>query len=267
MINSLDSRMEAESVSPNILKVIAGFFLYHAWPRKKIVFIASSMRSGSTLLKALLGHAHDVSHLSETRFPRTKLSPRSEKYFQYYTVFTMSRSPIIVLKFPSWFADATTYPYLPNLPVRVIVLLRNPERVLASLEKWTHIIENDFGEKSRSDYQQYIFEVTRSLARLYFGEHGYPVHLVSYEELVSEPKKVTQKLFRFICSSEREGFDCYSQGGARWEWGVDDGSPKIRTGRVIADTPAVAINAEKLLKLAESSGTSEEFFRQVSELA
>ena len=43
-------------------------FVYHVLPPKTVVLIMCSMRSGSTLLKALLAEADDVSHLPEVNY-------------------------------------------------------------------------------------------------------------------------------------------------------------------------------------------------------
>ena len=75
------------------LKTLIGFLLYFFYPRKKLVMIVSTMRSGTTLLKALMAEAEDVSNLPETKFTRS-----TNPYLTYYDFFRSSRKKIIVLK-------------------------------------------------------------------------------------------------------------------------------------------------------------------------
>lgn len=241
------------------LKAVLGAFLFHCMPRKQVVFIASSMRSGSTLLKALLGQGEDVSHLSESYFSRIDLPEPLLRYYQYFDVYRKCRSKIIVLKTPAWFQNYSNYPRLPDFPVKLIILVRHPSGVLASLKEWTHIIEGDFGPKTEDDYKQYIFNVNKALARAYFERGADSVLLVSYEELISRPIEVTKSLFQFVGSVQKEGVDTYTQGDALWEWGVDDGSPTIKKGQVVSRN-VQEFNAQSLLISAEQCQSSEEFF-------
>ena len=104
------------------------FLLREASRQKTIVFIVSTMRSGSTLLKSLLATAPDISHLPETDFSKYH-GKRS------WRLKTLSSDPIIVVKKPASFDDEN-YPQLPQLPrTKTIILIRDAYESVRSLKK------------------------------------------------------------------------------------------------------------------------------------
>jgi len=79
--------------------------------KSKYIFIISSMRSGSTLLKALLATRNDIMHFPEMPFNRaTEIS---------------SEKPMILIKCPAYYGKFD-YPELPNIISKKIVLLEIP---------------------------------------------------------------------------------------------------------------------------------------------
>ena len=74
----------------------------------QIVCVASTMRSGSTLLKALLAEASDVSNLPEQNFQKFVSDAQAAD-----KIAALDDNPIIVLKRPGWYNEIGSYPRLP----------------------------------------------------------------------------------------------------------------------------------------------------------
>lgn len=202
---------------------------------RRLVVIASTMRSGSTLLKALLQEAPDVSRLNEINFQRYARHPQ-----RISSMWQLDPSPILLLKRPAWYHEPRRYPRLPDVAgQKVIVLVRDCEPTVHSLRKMT------FGWADRwmsrwTDHwlaSRYWEPVTRRLIALSEARPG-EVQLIRYEELVAEPLRVTAGLFRFMGSVQQQGVDTYRPPpGNRWRWWVDDNSPRIRSLQVQAPRP------------------------------
>ncbi len=201
---------------------------------KTAVFILSTMRSGSTLLKALLAEAPDVSNLPEVDFQKLRRRDVRQKLSE------LAPEPIVVLKRPAWFHEASSYPKLPPVGNRkFIVLTRDVHHNVASIRKmvfrtWaSHIpdwVDHWFGEG-------YWARVYRLLHNRF--EDGDPnVTWLRYEDLVAEPIRETKRLFDFMGSRQEHGIDSYSPpDGYEWKWGSDDGGPKIQSLRVQPPKP------------------------------
>lgn len=193
---------------------------------RSVVCVVSTMRAGSTLLKALLGAADDVSHLKEVNFHRIAAED---------DVQALSDKPVVVLKRPAWFHDLHVYPRIPNIPgIKTIVLYRNAYDTVRSLKRML------FGSFKRL--------AGRRVDRLLVNWYWYTAHdnmlsrttnddhtvYVDYSDLIDSPKAVTARLFEFVGSATTEGVDSYGEpekGG--WKhWGNDDAGPKIRTKTV-----------------------------------
>lgn len=198
-------------------------------PSPRVVAIASTMRAGSTLLKALLAEAKDVSNLPEVNFQRYAGGRRGA------ALTRLAAEPIVVLKRPAWYHESGRYPRLaesdPNW--RAILLVRDAYETILSLRKmsfgrWADSV----GSWANAFLRNYWCEVTMRLinANERLGGRG---RLVRYEDLVAEPLDQTAALFKFIGSQQAEGVDCYqSPKDYRWKWGQDDGGPKIKSLRV-----------------------------------
>ena len=203
---------------------ILGFLLYHFFRKKPIVLILSSMRSGSTLLKALLSEAPEVEHLSEASF-----EVPHNKYFAYYYFYILSQGEIILVKKPPFYNNFAHYPILPKCKHKCVILVRNPVDTIISahgmnvrnggrvfplerlIEYWAKTYEN-------------LLEKTENNNRI----------VVHYEDLIDRPLEITRQLFGFIGSKKTEGVNTYGHpSNGEWTWGLDDGGENIRRLEVV----------------------------------
>ena len=189
------------------------------------------MRSGSTLLKALLAKAPDVSNLSEVNFQQF-----ADRQSAIQKMWQLDSRPILVLKRPAWYHEVAMYPRLPEVPCRkVILLVRDAYDTVESLRKMTFGRAAGWMRPLVDGWlaKRYWVGVNQRLSELR-NELGDQAHLVRYEDLVSRPIDMTRELFQFIGSEQTEGVDTYDEPeNRRWRWGSDDGSPIIRSLRVL----------------------------------
>ena len=194
------------------------------------MLILSAMRTGSTLLKALLGSAPDVSHLPEFDFQRLDRDSVRDQ------VRDLSVHPIVVLKRPAWLHEIRTYPRIPKLgPHRKIVLVRDAYETVTSIRRmvfrrWHSLFQ---GALDSILAEHYWCGVYRRLAAMHRRDPKRSV-LVRYEKLLANPEDETRRLFDFVGSAQRQGVRTYDVpvDGA-WQWGRDDGSERIRTREVL----------------------------------
>jgi hypothetical protein len=193
---------------------------------RTLAIIASTMRSGSTLLKALLQEAPDVSQLSEINFQKF-VSTRSQA-----AMWALDDQPILLLKRPAWYHESRRYPLLPNVHrLRVVALVRDCYDTVESLRRMTFRFAQNIAAPFSNRWlsAHYWANVSTRLADLADRDQDC-VRLVRYEDLVSRPVEITAELFSFLGSSQKSGVDSYSPpAGYRWRWGTDDNSPKIRS--------------------------------------
>jgi len=196
-------------------------------PERTLAVIASTMRSGSTLLKALLQEAPDVSQLSEINFQ--KFSGDSSRHA---AMWKLDPRPVLLLKRPAWYHEAKSYPRLPEVDgLRVIGLVRDCYETVQSLRKMSFSKAETLAGPlfDRWLAAGYWANVTGRLADL-SERMPEQVRLVRYEDLVQRPVEVTAALFQFVGSERRTGTATYSQPESyRWRWGTDDNSPNIRS--------------------------------------
>lgn len=191
--------------------------------KKMIVYITCTMRSGSTLLKSLLANAPDVSHLPEIDF---------QKYVtRRYRLNTLSTKRIIVLKKPAPFSDRT-YPVFPQVKnFKIIILVRDVAEVTISIKKmldseYPQLAERWNNEALICDYWFNTYQ--QIIDKVHFPSDT--VTLVRYEDLVANPIKETERLFKFIGSEQTEGVNTYAPPDKyEWKWGNDDGGKKIKS--------------------------------------
>ena len=227
-----------------LMKCARGALRYHVTRRKRAVYIVSSVRCGSTLLKALLGAAPDVSHFGEQRpsmYPAEQHGQRSIFYASYADLCAMSPKRFIVLKQPyglGHYLKKLKYPVLPPWPAKVIVLFRNPEDVNASIQEVfrTTNTSRKFTDEELMQFQHRYFRMIGD----FLETTRQDVFLTSYEQLVADPITVTREMFRFIGLPHQPGTDVYDQGQASWEWKTDDGGPLIRSRKVVS-RPTLAV--------------------------
>lgn len=194
---------------------------------KTVVVVASTMRSGSTLLKALLAEAPDVSNLPEINFQRFGHGSQAAA-----RISRLDERPIVVLKRPAWYHEASTYPRLPALEgLKCIALVRDVYPTVVSLRQMSLGQLAPFAPSGVNHFlvNRYWATVTARLHALTVSL-GDQARLVRYEDLIRDPVYVTRELFRFMGSACDTGVDCYRwPKGYRWRWGSDDGGERIKT--------------------------------------
>jgi hypothetical protein len=225
---------------------------------KTIALELSVMRSGSTLLKALMAAAPDISSLPETNFQKFQSADAERE------ISNLSGERIIVLKRPAWFNETSSYPRLPNVanPKRVI-LARDVHTTTASLRKMAFRKAEPLIPKRVDNWlaNGYWAKVYLNLHKR-FPEDGVSNFWIRYEDLVESPIEWTGKLFQFLGSERSEGTDSYPpHDGYDWKWGTDDGGAKIKSLKVqahripqssleilerVKDLPLVKLAREKL---------------------
>ena len=182
------------------------------------------------MLKALLAKAPDVSNLSEVNFQRFAGKPADQEKLR-----GLDAHGILVLKRPAWYHEVASYPLLPDVPGRKIILLvRDVYDTVQSLRKMTFgraagvvapLVDGWLARNYWAGVNQRLVNLQRTL--------GDESKLVRYEDLVARPIEVTQELFKFIGSQLSEGVDTYEEpDNRRWRWGSDDSSPAIRSLQV-----------------------------------
>lgn len=223
---------------------VLDFLVYHGLPAKTIVLVMSSARSGSTLLKALLGEARDISHLPEVDYTQCG----TDAYYVYRKAYFLSQKRIIVLKYPGVAVKLT--PALDR--IKIIVLVRDAYGVVRSLQKrrrdsekhknWT---EADWVHHWCRVYQ-WILDAVQSRSISFC--------LVRYEDLLRDPRAITKKLFMFLGSRQAEGVDRYHEpDNFRWEWGRDDASENIRGLKIIQALSGEMPQNDELQNIIENS--------------
>lgn len=197
---------------------------------KQIVLILSTMRSGSTLLKALMGEADDVSNLPEINFQKFRdvTSARRE-------IEALDASPILVLKRPAWYHETGAYPRLPAVDgLRAVVLVKDAYETVCSLRKMTFRKLARFAGPVFDSHLLHRYWAPISARLLDARERmGSSADQVRYEDLVIKPVEETARLFAFIGSSRLEGTDTYRPpDDFQWKWGRDDGGENIKSLQV-----------------------------------
>lgn len=199
---------------------------------RTVAVLLSTMRSGSTLLKALLAQAPDISDLPETDFQKYQGANAAAR------LAALSEEPILLLKRPGWFTDIGRYPRMPDVPnVKRIVLVRDAYANLLSVRKmmFRHVrwLQRS-GIGNRFIVSRYW---TGTNSQLWQVAQEDPTNtlLVRYEDVLADPITKTAELFAFLGSVQQEGIDTYGQPeGYDWRWGKDDGGAVIKSLKVQA---------------------------------
>ncbi len=237
---------------------------------RQLVVIASTMRSGSTLLKALLASAPDVSDLPEVNFQRWSNAKFSKDLDQVSRLAQLAPERILVLKRPAWFQESKHYPRLPTvLGTKAILLVREPYDTVQSLRKMVFGFAESLLRPAVDRWllKSYWQPVTCKLLEL-AAKPDERFCLVSYEALVAQPIPITQRLFEFIGSDQKTGLDTYQPPrGRRWRWGTDDNSEKIRSLQVKPPRPQTHPTSNpRLWDWIESDPTIQSLVTQLKQL-
>jgi Sulfotransferase family len=214
---------------------------YFLKPKKTIVLMFSSMRAGSTLLKALLAEAPDVSHLSERDYRDHFYD--GNKYSFYRRIYNQAEQRIILLKKPHWFGDADEVRKVPDLDsVKIVVLVRDVLDVVRSIERMPEPFKNH--ESDRSFFVNYWYDAYRTiLDSVSIVPQDFRV--VRYEDLLQKPIEITQQLFQFLGSAQRAGVRSYRKPkDFDWTWGQDDGGEKLATAMEVSPTEDKDVDQE-----------------------
>ncbi len=218
------------------------------------VFIFSAARSGSTLLRAILG-AHSqlygppelpLGHLgvrAESKWIQTSLKALrlGDDDLQHLLwdrvladLLARSGKPTLVVKTPSnvlfWERIAETWP-----DARFIFLLRHPAAAVTSLHaawnpQWHPGEQGDFGEAIAKGLA-YMTKVQEARLAL-------PGCTVRYEELTAAPAATTRGLCDFLrVPFEPAMLDYGRFADNRFAAGLGDASRKIRSGQIQAPVP------------------------------
>jgi hypothetical protein len=204
---------------------LLGWLTFGRSQGRTCVLVLSSMRSGSTLLKSMLGQAADVSLLDEFNFITYA---KHNRYFFHWLVTRLSDRRIVVLKKP--FNNVPQHKALYGLvpldnPLR-IVLFRNPYDTLLSLKA----MQRKYGYRTFSDEACVDYWCDTYEAIFANTDTARDTLAVRYEDLTRAPAVVTQRIFRFIGSRHDAGVVRYA--AHDWKKGRDDDSEKIRSGAV-----------------------------------
>lgn len=249
-----DCRLAMQNLRSKVsfyLMALAGYLRFKFGRTRTIVAIVSPARSGSTLLKALLGTATDVSHLPEWPNERVVSTEQSTSWLEsfafYWRATSLSDCPIVVLKKPAWVYSQWPYPQLPDryIPIRLIVLSRDREACRRSFREMESETEHDYADVC---FDEYYDQCYRSISD-YIERSGNEHRLVSYESLVADSINTTASLFRWIGSSSSQGVAQYQDYQGSWFWEFDDASKKIFSLAVQApEADAIGLDSAKTVE-------------------
>ena len=225
--------------------VLSFRFIFH---HKTVVVIFSSMRAGSTLLKALMGEAPDVSNMPETDY-RTYYS---QKNGFDERIYKLSNKRILVMKFPFAFNDmGTVWPCPQGRNVKAIVLIRDAYNVVKSIETRSQVMQS--AHMTKGDIVNYWCECYESILKTLESGHV-EAHIIRYEDLIKSPKRETKNVFQFIGSRKHAGVENYSKPKSfEWKWGLDDGGENIQKLTVIKSLAEPALDDKELVEILSKS--------------
>jgi len=185
---------------------------------REYCFIISTMRSGSTLLKALIATRPDCSDIPETTFQ------------DYKSVETKQK--IVVLKKPAGYKSLDYPGSLPTGPKKII-LIRHPYETVCSLKKMNLAMKQK-NLKLNDDLflLSYWYTIYKNIITSGILQQNNTL-LVRYEDIIANPIKTTAEIFQFIGTAHPEGTDSYcTPEDYEWKWRHDDGGETIKTLKV-----------------------------------
>jgi hypothetical protein len=212
------------------------------------VFVICSTRSGSTLLRCILNshsqiHAPHELHLrwlqlnvkqpyAERSVELLGLDKQELEHLLWdrllHRELVLSGKSVVVDKTPT---NSTFWPRLvecwPN--ARYIFLIRHPGSIFESLRTARPDRDDDFHARAALGHITGVDEAKNTL----------PGHVVRYEELTTEPERVTRELCDFLgVDWERRMLDYGSKEHGPFSAGIGDWSENIRSGEIQPPRPA-----------------------------
>jgi hypothetical protein len=230
------------------------------------VFVLSSMRSGSTLLRVILDshsqihspheiHLRDISVSVAEGYPEKSLAEAGldEERLRFLLwdrlldrELSGSGKKMLVCKTPTnvFIADeiARCWP-----DARFIYLLRHPSAIAKSRESY----------RPEESAERHIAFVRRFARALETAREEHPGITVRYEELTREPERVTRELCAFLgVKWERSMLEYGESTDRRYKAGLGDWSDKIKSGRIQPADPPPPVEEipEKLRPIAQAWG-------------
>ncbi|MFR0356047.1 sulfotransferase family protein [Streptomyces sediminimaris] len=216
------------------------------------VFVLSSVRSGSTLLRVLLNshsriraphemhlrtlHVHLSREFTADAMKELRLDKDELEHLLWDRVLhlelTRSGKDVIVDKTPP---NTLVWPRLRRCwpGARYILLLRHPAAVIASLTD----------RRTDPDHEAILAEVLDYSEKLEAARHALDAHVVTYEDLTAEPERTTRGLCGYLGVEWESGMlDYGAKDHGTFRPQLGDWSSTIRSGRVqparSADTTA-----------------------------
>jgi hypothetical protein len=221
---------------------------------KAPVFIMSPARSGSTLLRMILG-SHSAFY-APPELPLRQLTvradttwiqasmrelqlPKQELDYLLWDrvlaeVLQRGGKPTMVAKTPSnvliWQQIAECWP-----DAKFIFLLRHPVASIASLNaSW----DPAWHPEETGALDESIAKALRYMNSLEEARRALPGHTIRYEDLTAEPEYIVRRLCRFLgVEFEPTMLEYGDHGHGRIASGLGDTSDKIKSGRIQSGTP------------------------------
>jgi hypothetical protein len=230
------------------------------------VFVLSSMRSGSTLLRVVLDshsqvhsphemHLRDISVSVTEGYPEKAmaeagLDAERLRFLLWDRILhrelIQSGKRILVSKTPTdvFIVDeiARCWP-----DARFIYLLRHPAAIARSRQSYRP-------EDSADRHATFVRRYARALEK---ARQEHPGITVRYEDLTTEPERVTRELCAFLGVKWEPTMLEYGEGAPRrYKAGLGDWSDKIKSGRIQPAEPPPSPDEipEKLRSIAEAWG-------------
>jgi hypothetical protein len=226
-------------------------------------FVLSSVRSGSTLLRVVLDshsqihsppemHLRDIAVKTQSKYVDRTLSAldldaRALEYLLWdrllHRELTRHRKRQLVNKTPNdVFVVDRIRECWPD--AKLVFLLRHPAAIEASRQATR---PQDTPERNREMVLRYVTALDDARTR-------FDGLTVKYEELASEPERVTKELCAFLGLPWEPAMLDYGQHDRHFKPGLGDWKDKIKSGRIQAPTPPPAEIHPDLQPFAEAWG-------------
>ncbi|MEP1488888.1 MAG: sulfotransferase [Algibacter sp.] len=189
---------------------------------KKYIYVLSSMRAGSTLLKSLLSTRKEIVDLPE--IPVHLINE----------IASLVSEDTVLIKRPRFYLTPK-YPHFEfKEGSKIIILIRSPYDTILSLHKMN--LENHFADIQYYNEQRLLDYWISTYQLLYksINLKSDNVILVKYEDLTTTPLKTTENIFKFLDVSDITGINSYQKPkGYQWKWGFGDGGDVLKTLTVV----------------------------------